>query len=142
MSKLSAAIKKIAHVNPKFVEFESLVEPKEKSNEGMEFLDMVSILNNEDEDLPEDYDYSMTPEQESEVNEYWSDKFGPKNAQDYMPKLKHAPTSEMPSMEMPELKSKPSHLEFPVMPRSKSKQEILNEVQSLLQELEDIESEE
>jgi hypothetical protein len=92
------------------------------------------------EDLPEDYDYSMTPEQEAEVNEFWSDKFTSKNAQDYMPKLKHAPTSEMQLMQMPELKSKPSHLEFPAMPKSKSKKEILDEVQSLLQELEDIEA--
>lgn len=143
MSKLSQAIKKIAHMTPEFLEYESLVEPEEKSDEGVDFLDMVSVLNNDgDEELSEDYDYSMTPEQEAEVNEFWADKFGPKNAQDYMPKLKQAPVSIMPSAKLPELKSKPSHLEFPVMPKSKSKQEILDEVQALLQELEDIEAEE
>jgi hypothetical protein len=132
MSKLSEAIKKIANMNPEFVDF----EPKEESNKGLEFLNMAEEILNDDHD--EDCDYCATPEQEAEVNQFWEEKF----AQDYMPKLKQAPTSEMQPMQMPELKSKPSHLEFPVMPKSKSKKEILDEVQSLLQELEDIESEE
>ena len=46
---------------------------------------------------------------------------------------------------MPELKSKPSHLDFPEMPKAefgRNKKQVLQEIQDLLQELEMIESDE
>ena len=56
---------------------------------------------------------------------------------------KSIPVTPMPISEFPTLKEKPSHIELPEIPKSKSKKDLLlEEMQDLLKELENLEDDE
>lgn len=152
MSKLSQAILKIANIqmNESVFDDSLFTDHNDKHSEHEKL---------EEEGLPEDYetcaqcmfDHSYEPEEAQrahqllESDEWKSCCASSKTTDNYNPYMgrKSVPTTSMPMMEMPELKEKPSHVEFPEMPQSKSKKDVLlQEMQNILKELEEIEIDE
>ena len=148
MSKLSQAILKIANTEMSVFD-DSLFTDHNDEHEELE----------KEEGMPSDYetcsgcgyDHAYEPEEAQrahqllESDEWKSCCASSKTADHYNPYMgrKSVPTTSMPMMEMPELKSKPSHIDLPEMPQAKSKKEVLlQEMQDILKDLEEIESDE
>ena len=151
------------HEKDEHSEHEELERKLDKIKDEVEEIEGLEKKENkcleEDEGLPEDYqschqcmfDHEYEPEEAQRAHQLLESKewkeccASSKTADHYNPYMgrKTVPTTSMPMIEMPELKGKPSHVEFPEMPKSKSKKDVLlQEMQDILKELEDIELDE